>query len=355
MRRIAHLSDLHYGADPETQPKLYEGLLEALRGEVVDFLFFTGDVFDTNDPAPGLVDGFLRLHAGIEAALGGPKPTVILPGNHDRRAEGVFAPYREDLFTELREKFAHRPDVQVLGQLTPFLAQRLALPGFPFDVVAYDSAYLPYRHRLGRRRGAPARPAAGGRRAGPKRLHPPAALPAAPPPHPHAGHRHLHHRHARPAAAAEVPGGHGAALAGEQRRPRRAHHDRAGRRLRAHHLADARPRGVGAARPQALRHRAAAQGHRRRRRPAHHQRGQLRGEPELDRRRLRAGADAVAVDQLPRAGRRLGAGHLAGLVALAAGAPQPPPPPGARHPRRRAAGRCSPRRPTTRPSSRCSP
>ena len=143
MRRIAHLSDLHYGADPETQPRLYEGLIRAFEDQHVDVIVFTGDVFDTNEPGPGLVEGFLRLHAAIEEKVGGPKPTLILPGNHDRRAEGVFAPYREDLFTELRAKFAARADVQVLGGGTPFLAQRVSLPDFPCDVVAYDSTYLP--------------------------------------------------------------------------------------------------------------------------------------------------------------------------------------------------------------------
>lgn len=143
MRRIAHLSDLHFGAEPETQTKLYEGLLNTFVDQQVDLLVFTGDVFDTNEPGSSLIDGFLRLHAGIEARLGGPRPTLILPGNHDRRAEGVFSPYREDLFVELRTRFAARPDVQVLGNATPFLAQRVTLPDFPCDVVAYDSTYLP--------------------------------------------------------------------------------------------------------------------------------------------------------------------------------------------------------------------
>ncbi|MBL8913350.1 MAG: metallophosphoesterase [Archangium sp.] len=144
MRRLAHLSDLHYGADPETQPRLYEGLLEVFVGrENIDALLFTGDVFDSNEPRPGMVEGFLRLHAGIEAKLGAPKPTIILPGNHDRRAEGVFAPYREELFDDLRRAFASRPDVQVMGGQTPFLAQRVKLADFPADVVAYDSTWLP--------------------------------------------------------------------------------------------------------------------------------------------------------------------------------------------------------------------
>lgn len=143
MRRIAHLSDLHYGADPETQTTLYQGLLEAFAHQHVDVIVFTGDVFDSNEAGPGLVEGFLRLHAGIEAKLGGPRPTIILPGNHDRRGDGVFSPYREEVFDSLRAKFVHRPDVQVLGAQTPFLAQRVPLEDFPCDVVAYDSAYLP--------------------------------------------------------------------------------------------------------------------------------------------------------------------------------------------------------------------
>ena len=125
------------------QTRLYEGLIRALEGQQLDVIVFTGDVFDTNDPGPDLVEGFLRLHAQMEAALGGPKPTIILPGNHDRRAEGVFAPYRNELFIELTARVAGRSDVQVLGAGTPFLAQRVLLKDFPCDLVAYDSTYLP--------------------------------------------------------------------------------------------------------------------------------------------------------------------------------------------------------------------
>lgn len=145
MRRIAHLSDLHYGADPVGQPKVYQGLIGAFAGQQIDLIVFTGDVFDSNEPGPGLVEGFMRLHAGIEAKLGGPKPTIILPGNHDRRGDGVFAPYKEDLFAELSARFAaaSRADVQVLGVGTPFLAQHVPMADFPCDIVAYDSAYTP--------------------------------------------------------------------------------------------------------------------------------------------------------------------------------------------------------------------
>jgi 3',5'-cyclic AMP phosphodiesterase CpdA len=143
MRRIAHLSDLHFGAEPEGQDQLHEGLVELFNGQHVDLLVFTGDVFDSNVASGPMVDGFLALYQRIEATIGGRRPALILPGNHDRRAEGVFAPYREALFDLLREKCAGRPDVHVLGAHTPFLAQRVELPDFPADVVAYDSAWLP--------------------------------------------------------------------------------------------------------------------------------------------------------------------------------------------------------------------
>lgn len=143
MVRLVHLSDLHFGADPEGQRPIFEGLLRVLTGERVDLLAFTGDVFDDAAPPPAILEGFLDLHRRLEAALGGPVPTLFLPGNHDRRGDGVFAPYREELFLTLRQRFAARPDVQVFGTATPFLAQRATVPGFPVDVVAYDSSYLP--------------------------------------------------------------------------------------------------------------------------------------------------------------------------------------------------------------------
>ncbi len=143
MHRLAHLSDLHFGGHPPSQERIYAGLLSAFDSQPVDALVFTGDVFDTNEPRAAWLEGFVRLHAAIEAKLGGQKPTLILPGNHDRRASGVFAPWREELFDQLRARFASRPDVQVFGGQTPFLAQRGVLPGFPCDVVAYDSTYLP--------------------------------------------------------------------------------------------------------------------------------------------------------------------------------------------------------------------
>lgn len=143
MRRIAHLSDLHLGADPASQERLFDGLVNVFADQPVDLLVFTGDVFDSNEPSPSMVQEFLTLHGRIETALGGKRPTIILPGNHDRRGDGVFAPYTEALFDALRVAFSSRGDVQVLGSRSPFLAQYVPLTDFPCDVVAYDSTYLP--------------------------------------------------------------------------------------------------------------------------------------------------------------------------------------------------------------------
>ncbi len=144
MHRLAHLSDLHFGADPAAQAPIFEGLVSTLAGRDVDLLVFTGDLFDTSEPTAALVEGFARLYARLEGALGRPTPALFLPGNHDRRGEGVFAPWRDELFARLRARFSDRPELRVLGGQTPFLAERVTPPDFPCDLVAYDSTWLPH-------------------------------------------------------------------------------------------------------------------------------------------------------------------------------------------------------------------
>lgn len=143
MWRIAHLSDLHFGAGDAAQARIHAGLVKTLAHEKVDLLAVTGDVFDTCAPASGLLEGFLALLGKLRATQGGAVPTLILPGNHDRRDAGVFAPWRGELFVTLKERLAADANVHVLGTRTPFLVERIALPKAPFDLVAYDSSYLP--------------------------------------------------------------------------------------------------------------------------------------------------------------------------------------------------------------------
>jgi 3',5'-cyclic AMP phosphodiesterase CpdA len=149
MSRIVHLSDLHFGAlhdgapDP-LQGRIHDGLVETLRTlRGVDLLVITGDVFDSFKPPAGVVDGFAALLQRLFDALGGPVTTLLLPGNHDRRDDGVFGPWSGELFHQLAKRLASFPTVRVLGNRTPFLAERVDVPGLPADVVAYDSSYLP--------------------------------------------------------------------------------------------------------------------------------------------------------------------------------------------------------------------
>lgn len=143
MSRIAHLSDLHFGAPDRLQHNIHDGLVRALQaGPKVDLMVLTGDVFESNQPDAAMLEGFLGLFERIEAVLGD-VPALIIPGNHDRRGDGVFGPWTEDLFRELRQRLSSRPKVRVLGTSTPFLAEMVDLPGFPADIVAYDSSFLP--------------------------------------------------------------------------------------------------------------------------------------------------------------------------------------------------------------------
>jgi len=145
MSRLVHLSDLHFGAADRLQPRIHDGLIETLATERgrADLLVLTGDVFDSSSPGAELVGGFITLLTRMYRALGGPVPTLLLPGNHDRREIGVFAPWSGALFQSLGQRLAELPQVQVLGNRTPFLGERVQVEGLPADVVAYDSSYLP--------------------------------------------------------------------------------------------------------------------------------------------------------------------------------------------------------------------
>lgn len=148
---VLHLSDLHIDAQKVGQPVLFGMLVETLSREkeaagaerVV--VVITGDVFDSGADRPDdVVPLFLGLHARIMAVLGPGVPTVVLPGNHDRRWGGVVGPHRTALFDALRDRVDPR-SVYVAGGRFPLLAEVVppAFHGLPADLVAYDSTYLP--------------------------------------------------------------------------------------------------------------------------------------------------------------------------------------------------------------------
>lgn len=150
MAIIAQLSDLHLLSGEPEQDDILAALVDALRREVfekgrsLDLLTITGDVFDSASRTPARsVNAFLRLHGQIRAALGRDVPTVIVPGNHDRRRAGLIGPFRREPFAALREALRERAFVH--GSSVPFLAQVVPreLHGMPAWVVAFDSTYLP--------------------------------------------------------------------------------------------------------------------------------------------------------------------------------------------------------------------
>lgn len=152
MTLFAHLSDLHITNQGRGQQLVFERLVRTLEAERSAIrqsrttLVITGDVFDSADGASAaLVAAFQSLHERIVEALGGDAPTIVLPGNHDRRRFGLVGPHQGELFEALAR--AVDPErVFVAGCRGPFLAE-IVPPDFhelPAQVVALDSSYLPH-------------------------------------------------------------------------------------------------------------------------------------------------------------------------------------------------------------------
>ena len=153
MTVFAHLSDLHLDLTKRSgkQGLVFERLVHTLAAERerrrLSYvpLVITGDVFDSaSGPSRPLVSAFLELHARLLLAVGADAPTIVLPGNHDRRRFGLLGPHRSELFQALKR--AVDPNrVFVAGCKSPFLAEVVPqeLHGLPAHVVAFDSSYLP--------------------------------------------------------------------------------------------------------------------------------------------------------------------------------------------------------------------
>jgi 3',5'-cyclic AMP phosphodiesterase CpdA len=151
--RIVHVSDIHLGAEADQQDAILRPLVRALRevragwedGASAPLLCITGDLHDTpSGDVAELTRGFIHLLEQMREALGGPVPTVLLPGNHDRRAHGLLLPYRTSLLDALVT--AQLPNVIVVGVDPPFLTEGIPddFHGLPFSVAAIDSSYTPH-------------------------------------------------------------------------------------------------------------------------------------------------------------------------------------------------------------------
>lgn len=147
---MVQLSDLHLLSGALEAQEILAALPEALAGEQarrrvpVELLAITGDVFDSAIlPAERAVSAFQALYERVVKALGHPVPTVVVPGNHDRRVHGLLAPHRPHLFHALSRAFNEH--VWVHGNGGHFLAGVIAeeFHSIPAWVMAYDSTYLP--------------------------------------------------------------------------------------------------------------------------------------------------------------------------------------------------------------------
>jgi 3',5'-cyclic AMP phosphodiesterase CpdA len=149
MSIILHLSDLHLLSNPGEQEIIFDELVSALRhvrehaGAPIDLLAITGDVFDSAAVDVDMATArFAELHQDMRGALGGDVPTVIVPGNHDRRRHGLFGPHRSELFVALQKRLAQHAWVH--GCNTPFLSELVphSYHRLPMWIVAFDSTYL---------------------------------------------------------------------------------------------------------------------------------------------------------------------------------------------------------------------
>ncbi len=150
MTLAIHLSDLHLLSGAPEQDAILEGLVAAVRTYLEEtrseagLLAITGDVFDSASIDRGrAVRAFRALCDGLAGAMGGPVPTVVVPGNHDRRRKGLVGPHRGELVEALAKETPS--NVLVHGVETPFLARVVpkAFHGLAASIIAYDSTYLP--------------------------------------------------------------------------------------------------------------------------------------------------------------------------------------------------------------------
>ncbi len=152
MATIFHLSDLHL--DPRRGPEqaallanLGAALGQTARRVCPDpaaprLVVITGDLFQTSTLlAAEALREFAGLRAALAAALGESTPILLVPGNHDCRASGVFGPHEPTLFAGARAQSPH-----IRGPLAPerMVVAPPAWHGLPATVAGLDSTFLPF-------------------------------------------------------------------------------------------------------------------------------------------------------------------------------------------------------------------
>lgn len=151
MMHILHFSDLHLAGvgDREGQFSSMKRALaeEAARGGEL-LLMITGDLFTTSKLDPkAAITAFQRWHAWVKESLGRTSVhTVIVPGNHDVRGQGVFGPSSARLLAELRDATVAQREIYIHFTDERHPAQTVLLRrgeyGLPADTLFVDSTYL---------------------------------------------------------------------------------------------------------------------------------------------------------------------------------------------------------------------
>lgn len=147
MTTFVHLSDLHILSNHSEHSKSLDALEEALvsvnktiteKGDHISLVVITGDIVDSPDRNWDADASVLKSCVGqIKRATNGAR-IVAVPGNHDRRKEGVFRADSAQALRAIREAgidlFA--PDGQDAH------ARQVPSPSEDWDLVAYDSTHM---------------------------------------------------------------------------------------------------------------------------------------------------------------------------------------------------------------------
>jgi Calcineurin-like phosphoesterase len=147
--KIIHLSDVHLPRwNRADQRTLIRSLMSALRRErevaPPGLVAITGDLFESVYSGSDLRLQALHFFADLSGALGD-VPTVVIPGNHDRREHGVVGPHRPAFFDAVRTALSDMRHVHVLnfsenGPLAELLPEEVGGPWA--ELAALDSTRL---------------------------------------------------------------------------------------------------------------------------------------------------------------------------------------------------------------------
>jgi len=149
-QRVVHLSDIHLGAGVDQDRLILDPLVRTIVeersawGAPPCLLAITGDLHDTTRvDTVAATERLVALIGRIRNALGADVPTIVVPGNHDRRTQGLLRPFQTTLVDALVR--AKLPGVIVGGAELPFLGQLVDddFHGLPFAVALIDSSYTP--------------------------------------------------------------------------------------------------------------------------------------------------------------------------------------------------------------------